>query len=186
MFRLPATTAVKVHMVGEVTAVLALSGCIKGLNDQSPLRIEISFQATDVNIRYEDSFRVSMDRLSVGARLRLILRIRLAKKMLKLASLYGFEQEGLPGHLVEQIVLQSDRTERRLDAAMSMLSEAEWRPILHPGHLAQVDMWLLLDRYGPRRRNDLRRGVRHLAQRYLDLRERNAPWTSEELADGLV
>lgn len=69
--------------------------------------LDITFGRLPQLIGYENWFRRYIDRLSSDLRKRLQREIRLGKRLLRAAGLYGSSAKGFRGHLAEQWIIQS-------------------------------------------------------------------------------
>lgn len=70
--------------------------------------IDITFQNVQHSIDYEIYIQKYFKQLRASLRQRLLLEIRLAKKIFEQLGLYGLDKHGFPGHVVEQLVIQSN------------------------------------------------------------------------------
>jgi tRNA nucleotidyltransferase (CCA-adding enzyme) len=175
--------AVTVRKIGVGLVVDLL---ISAATDSAPalqIAVEVAFLPTTVHERYETAFVGQIRAVPSARRRDVLLKIRVFKQLLFAAEIYGRKNDGIPGHLAEQIVLQTDPAGEspRLDRVMRALAEPAWPDVRHMGHDDGRSMWGLVERYGRGREDQTHDRLNMIADRYLRLSAADADWSIAQL-----
>jgi hypothetical protein len=176
-------TAVTTRSIGVGLVVDLL---ISAATDSGMVRtivVEIAFLPSTVHQRYEAAFIDQFQTVPSARRRDVLLKIRVFKRLLGAADIYGRKNEGIPGHLAEQIVIQTDPAggSPRLDLVMNALAGPAWPDVRHTGHEDGRSMWGLVNRYGRDREEHVHDRLKAIADRYLRLSATDAEWSIAQL-----
>lgn len=179
-------TAVTVRSIAVGLVVDLLISTATGSGPVRQIAVEIAFLPATVHERYEAAFVGQIQAVPSARRRDVLLKIRVFKQLLGATDIYGRKNEGIPGHLAEQIVLQTDPAGEspRLDRVMSALAGPAWPDVRHVGHDDGRSMWGLIGRYGRGREDYVHERLRAIAGRYLGLFARDAEWSIAQLIAG--
>jgi hypothetical protein len=145
-----------------------------------PAQIQVAIQTVAANVRYEAEFARAIQIVPASERGDILAEIRWLKRALNQAGIYG-SRHGMPGHLVEQLVLQHRRPAlpRPLDGLMTALAALplgddnkpfeSLPPVVHPGYAERPSMWKYITRTSPADMNSIIAQLRQVGAGYLKL-----------------
>jgi hypothetical protein len=159
---------------------------LPGADARTFIEVQLTVQTLEINLRYDNYFCGVVMSYRGDTHASVMGEIRLLKSILRRGGIYGAEEEGIPGHLVEQLVMQhrEDTPGGGLHAVMRLLATALANqadpvppPVFHPGYVDRRDMWTLVERYGQPQARSVMTGLGDIASCYVELQKKDAPWT---------
>jgi hypothetical protein len=156
-------------------------------NQTGTVRVQMTIQCSLVNIRYQQYFMRQMASLDPRTRGNVLLDIRLLKRILMAADVYHARRRGIPGHFVEQFIMQLGFKQTMVawaslpDTTEAATTTGALPDIWHPGYEGAPSMWQLIHRYGRARELDVLSALRRIGSTYQRALDNDAEWSIEGL-----